>query len=247
MKKNLGTALITGSAKRIGKALALQVASLGYDVVIHYNKSKKEAEKLKTEVEKKGVKCTVIRADLLDEKDVNSLVKDLKKIKNWNLLINNASIFNQSKFITSDISTLEKNFAIHVKVPAILSKALYENCLKNRLSGNIINMIDKNIVRNQTKYFDYILSKKSLAELTKMLALELAPQVRVNGIAPGFLSNVHGEDSEERTDKLISKIPLKRIANEDDILSGAKYLLTNNFLTGHILFIDGGASLNHAG
>jgi NAD(P)-dependent dehydrogenase (short-subunit alcohol dehydrogenase family) len=102
-------------------------------------------------------------------------------------------------------------------------------------------------VRFDTKYFDYILSKKSLAEMTKMLALQLAPRIRVNGVAPGFVSNVHGVDSEEETHKLTDKIPLKRTASEDDIVCGIKYLLSNKFVTGEILFVDGGASLNHAG
>ncbi len=246
--KSLGTALITGGAKRIGKEIALQLAKMGYDLVIHYNNSDLEALDLQKQIQKLGVDCALIKADLLDKKQVGNLVLELKKIKNWNLLINNASIFYQSNFLQSNIEELEKNFTIHLKIPAILGKTLAENCQQNQLSGNIINMIDKNIARYETKYFDYLLSKKSLAEFTKMLALQLAPQIRVNGIAPGFILNsIDEQNPSEETKKLLTKIPLHKKASEIDIINGVKYLLDNNFITGHILFIDGGASLNHAG
>lgn len=248
MKKNLGTALITGGAKRIGKEIALHLARSGYDLVIHYNNSKIEAQDLQKQIQKFGVACTLIKADLLDKKQVDHLLQELKKIKDWNLLINNASIFYQSNFLQSDIETMEKHFTIHLKIPAIFSKALADHCQQNQLFGNIINMIDKNIARYETKYFDYLLSKKSLAEFTKMLALQLAPQIRVNGIAPGFILNsIDEKNPDGETKKLLAKIPLHKKASEIDIVNGVKYLLENDFVTGHILFIDGGASLNHAG
>jgi len=248
MKHNLGTALITGGAKRIGKEIALHLAKIGYDLVIHYNNSEKEAQNLQKQIQQLGVECSLIKADLLDKSQVENLVFELKKIKNWNLLINNASIFYQSNFLQSDIEEMEKHFTIHLKIPAILSKALANNCQQNKLSGNIINMIDKNISRYETKYFDYLLSKKSLAEFTKMLALQLAPQVRVNGIAPGFILNsVDEENPSKETKDLLAKIPLQKKASEIDVANGVKFLLDNDFITGHILFIDGGASLNHAG
>jgi len=246
--KSLGTALITGGAKRIGKAVAINLAKMGYDLVIHYNNSHLEAEDLQKEIKKLKVDCSLIKADLLDKNQVEGLVLKLKKIKNWNLLINNASIFYKSSFLQSDIEELEKNLTIHLKIPAILSKALAQNCQQNKLSGNIINMIDKNITRYETKYFDYLLSKKSLAEFTKMLALQLAPQIRVNAIAPGFILNsVNEKNPSIETKNLLAKIPLHKKASEIDIASGVKYLLANDFITGEILFIDGGASLNHAG
>lgn len=249
-KKNpsLGTALITGGAKRIGAAIAIALARDGYDIIIHCNSSQNSAKVLQKQIKAIGVNCQIIVADLLNKSEVASLVKELKKINNWRVLINNASIFYQSKFLTSGIDELEKYFTIHVKIPAILSKELALTCQKNNYAGNIINMIDKNIVRYQTKYFHYILSKKSLAELTKMLALELAPQIRVNGIAPGFILNsVDEKNPDAETVQLLAKIPLHKKADEGDITNGVKYLLNSDFITGHILFIDGGASLNHAG
>ena len=242
------TALITGGAKRIGRALALALVQDGYDIVVHFNESREDAENLQKEILKLGRDCQIIKANLLDKNEVEQMVVKMRQIKNWSLLINNASIFYQSSFLESDIVEMEKNFTIHLKVPAILSKALAQNCQERKLEGNIINMIDKNITRYETKYFNYLLSKKSLAEFTKMLALQLAPQVRVNGIAPGFvLNSIDEENPDAKTTKLVAKIPLHKKANEQDIIAGARYLLSNSFVTGHILFIDGGASLNHAG
>ncbi|MCE3255550.1 MAG: putative short-chain dehydrogenase/reductase [Rickettsiaceae bacterium] len=241
------TALITGGASKIGRELAKALAKDGYDIVLHYNNSLTEAKKLQEEISGIGVKCKIIKADLLNAKEVDHLVEEMKRIENWSVLINNASIFYQSNFLESDIEELEKNFTIHLKVPVLLSKALAQNCTQNQLAGNIINMIDKNITRVETKYFHYLLSKKSLAEFTQMSALQLAPNIRVNAIAPGFISNIDETDPDLEVKKLLTKIPLRKIASEQDIVEGMRYLLNGNFVTGHILFIDGGASLNHAG
>ena len=244
----LKTALITGGAKRIGKAIALSLAKKGYNIIIHCNNSISEAKILQKSITKIGVNCQIIKADLLNKTEVEQMIIKLQKIKSWNLLINNASIFHQSQFLNNDINDLEINLTIHLKVPYMLSQALAQNCQQNQLSGNIINMIDKNITRYETKYFNYLLSKKSLAEFTKMLALQLAPQIKVNAIAPGFvLNSIDEQNPNAETTKLLIKIPLKTRANEVDIINGINYLLDNNFITGHILFIDGGASLNHAG
>ena len=109
-------------------------------------------------------------------------------------------------------------------------------------------MVDKNIVRFDTNYFYYLLSKKFLAELTKMLALELAPEIRVNGIAPGFILNsVSEKNPSQETQNLLKKIPLKTKGEVENIYQAVEFFLKNKFVTGQILFVDGGASLNHAG
>jgi NAD(P)-dependent dehydrogenase (short-subunit alcohol dehydrogenase family) len=245
---NSKTALITGSAKRIGAQIALNLAKKGFNLAVHYNNSEKEAQDLQIKIEDLGVKCTLLKADLFDERQVQNLVSELNKIKNCTLLINNASIFSKSNFLESEIDDLEKNFTIHLKVPLVLSRAFSQNCAKNNISGSIINMVDKNISRFETKYFNYTLSKKSLADATKMLALQLAPQIRVNAIAPGFvLNSVDEKNPSEETNKLLAKIPLKTKASAENIVQGVNYLLENKFVTGEILFIDGGARLNHAG
>lgn len=250
LKQN-GAALITGAAKRIGREIALTLAEMGYDIAISFKDSKKEAEVLAKKIRADfGVKCEIFHCDLSDEKQAKKLAGAVqKKFPNWNLLVNNASIFNRSKFLEAPDAELMNNLNTHLISPLILSKEFAKNVAKNSLqNAQIINLIDKNITRFDTNYFYYLLSKKSLAEFTKMLALELAPQIRVNGVAPGFILNsIDEKNPSVETQNLIKRIPLKRKGEIEHILQAIEFLLKNNFVTGQILFIDGGASLNHAG
>jgi NAD(P)-dependent dehydrogenase (short-subunit alcohol dehydrogenase family) len=247
MTKNLGTVLVTGSAKRIGRELVCRLAKDGYDVVISYNKSKADAGKLAAEIAKKyQVKTAIFQSDLSDIKQAKKLAEFMKKnFPKWNLLINNASIFKKSKFISGSEKDLYDNLNIHLISPLILAKEFAKVAPKN---SQIINIIDKNIARYDTSYFYYLLSKKSLAELTKMMALELAPQIRVNGIAPGFILNPIDEKIPSKmTGNIIERIPLKTKGEVENIWQAVEFLLKNKFINGQIIFVDGGASLNHAG
>jgi pteridine reductase len=250
-QKNKGTALITGAAKRIGRELALELAAKGFDIVVSYKDSDADAKKLIKEIEKKfAVKCGIFGADLADPKQVKKLADFVKKnFSNWNLLINNASIFRKSKFLSAPDSELMENMNIHLISPLILAKEFAKNVIAKKIkNAQVINMIDKNIARYDTSYFYYLLSKKSLAEFTKMLAVEIAPEVRVNGIAPGFILNsIDEKKPSEETKKLIAKIPLRTKGEIENICQAMTFLLENKFVNGQILFIDGGASLNHAG
>jgi pteridine reductase len=237
------TALITGGAKRIGREIAFLLAAQGYDLVINYNNSQLEAQELATEIDKKfKVKCAIFKADLRDLEQTKKLAEFVKKnSSNWNLLINNASIFNKSKFLTASETEISDNLNIHFFSPLILAKEFAKNAPEN---GQIINLLDKNIVSYDTSYFYYLLSKKFLAEATKMLALELAPNIRVNGIAPGLVLEPIDNSNYPVFAK---KIPLQKTGNTRNIVQTVDFLLSNDFVNGEILFIDGGASLNHAG
>jgi pteridine reductase len=246
--KKLGTALITGAAKRIGREIALYLAARGYDIVINYHKSQDDAQKLSKEIKEKYlVNCEIIAGDLSDALQVKNVAEYMiKNFPNWNLLINNASIFNKSKFLDAEELELFKNLNIHLIAPLILSKEFAKNVQqKNIKNAQIINMIDKNITRFETSYFYYLLSKKFLAEFTKMSALQLAPEVRVNGIAPGFI--LPEENVELRVFELEKKVPIRKQGEVKNIVQAIDFLLKNDFMLGEILFVDGGASLNHAG
>lgn len=237
-------ALITGGAKRVGAQMATSLAKMGYDLAITYRTSQSEAEELCSELSKEGVSCRAYKLDLFDVEAVKKFGDEFfAKNKNCNLLINNASIFKKSDFVNSEFDEFDDNFNIHIKSPLILSRAFAVNVD----SGNIINMIDKNTVRYDTSYFYYLLSKKALLEATKMLSLQLAPRIRVNGISPGYiLDAIDGADFDNR-DKIINKIPLQRKGDVGNIVQSLKFILKNDFITGQIISIDGGASLNHAG
>ena len=246
MTKKLGTALVTGAAKRIGREIAFKLAKKGFDVVISYNSSKDEAQNLANEIaEKFNVKSAIFSCDLRDVNQVNKLADFMvKNFSNWNLLINNASVFHQSHLVNGSEKDLMDNFNIHLFAPLILSQKFAQNKPQD---GQIINLIDKNISRFDTSYFHYLLSKKSLADATKMMALELAPQIRVNGIAPGFILNPTDENAYNDANQIIKKIPLEKKGSPKDICQAVLFLLENNFINGQIIFVDGGASLNHAG
>jgi len=250
MKSN--AALITGSAKRIGREMASTLAKNGFDVAIHCRNSKIEAQELADEIKQKfHVRCEVFCADLQKSSTAKNLITEvIAKFPHLNLLINNASIFRESKFLTAPENELIDNLNIHFISPLILSQEFAKHVLSNQINGaQIVNMIDKNIVRFDTNYFYYLLSKKNLAELTKMLALELAPQIRVNAIAPGFILN-SVNDKNPTTDyieKLTKKIPLQRKGDVKNICQTLEFLLANDFISGEIIFVDGAASLNHAG
>lgn len=253
--KARNAALITGAAKKIGREMALSLASQGFDIAITYNTSKQDAQKLAEEIVKKNskqnIKCKIFQCDLTNQKAALGLISQVvKEFPNLNLLINNASIFEHSKFLDAAPTEFSDNLNIHFISPLILSQKFANHVLANKIKdAQIINMLDKNIVRYDTNYFYYLLTKKNLADLTKMLALELAPKIRVNGIAPGFIlkSNLKDESSDEYIEKVTKRIPLQRIGNVKNICQTVEFLLNNNFINGEIVFVDGGASLNHAG
>ncbi len=244
-----GLALITGSAKNIGSNIAYNLAKIGYDIIIHYNNSEVQAKELIKKINKDfSVKTYSIKCDLNDKDQVKEMANYVaNNHSNWNLLINNASIFKKSNF-TNSTAIFYENFNIHFIAPLILSQEFYR-VVKNKKNKNaqIINMLDKNLVRYETIHFYYLLTKKFLAEFTKMLSLETAPIVRVNGIAPGFLSHTNQEVFDIKKEVLIKKIPLKNVCKLEDIWQAVEFLVNNKFITGQIISIDGGASLNHAG
>ena len=176
------SALITGGAKRIGKAIAVHLAESGFDIALHYNTSKKEALETAREIKGLGQKCLIFKCDFNKISNTLSLIKEVKKsFPSLNLLINNASIFKEGLLTNTDVNQFENHFNINLKTPFFLSRDFAKLCKR----GHIINILDTNITRKHSKYFSYNLSKKMLHEFTKMAAVELAPNIRVNAVAPG--------------------------------------------------------------
>jgi len=232
-------ALITGSAKRLGKSIALHLASLGYDIALHYDQSAKEARQLRSVIMKNNVRCECFSCDLSNENKTARLIPNvLKTFPRLNVLINNASIFQKSDLKQADVSSFDRHFSIHVKAPFILSGAFADKCKK----GLIINILDTNVVKNKTSYATYLLSKKSLHDLTLLSALAFAPKIRVNGIAPGVILPSK-DTSANNLNPLIKTIPLKQKGRAFHITQAVQFLIENGYLTGQIIFADGGQSL----
>ncbi|MGV3524541.1 MAG: SDR family oxidoreductase [Candidatus Sericytochromatia bacterium] len=239
MKARTGAALITGGARRLGRVMALTLAARGYDLVLHHRSSAEEAHNLAALAADFGAQTHLIQGDLEDMHFVQSLVTQAQTVfPHLNLLLNNASAFYPQRLQDTDLATLDTMLNLHLKAPLLLTRDFAQHCG----TGQIVNLIDTQVLKQPTDYVPYILSKKALHELTALSAKALGPQIRVNAIAPGYiLPPVAGnEDDGERQ---IARTPLKRSGTSEDITRALEALLDNDFLTGQVLWVDGGQRL----
>jgi len=183
--------IITGGATRIGAAIAKKLSGSEVEIVIHYNKSRSNAEKLKKELSRNSTKVYLVKGDLSKEPDLKKIVKFCKKkLKYFDCLINNASLFESDKLENFTADSWEKHLRTNLRAPAYLSKEFAKN-IKSK-NNNIINIIDQRVFKLTPFFFSYTISKTGLYTLTKTSAISLAPKIRVNGIAPGpTLKNKH--------------------------------------------------------
>ncbi|EKD27844.1 MAG: Short-chain dehydrogenase/reductase SDR [uncultured bacterium] len=236
MAKNI---LITGAAKRIGREIALYFADMGYSIALHYKDSQSKASILKKEIESKGVKCKLFHCDFNKLDTLNDFVsKIIKAFGSIDVLINNASVYKENTFYETTLEVFENNFNVNFKIPFFLTKILFER----KDSGHVINILDSRIARNDSKCCSYTLSKKALGEFTKMAAYTLAPNIRVNAIAPGIILPPEGKD-DFYISELIEKVPMKCKGSISNILSAIEFLEKNESVTGEIIFMDGGLNL----
>ena len=231
--------LITGAAQRVGKYIALSLAETGYDIAVHYNESENEAVRLADQIKNMGITCEIFHADLSCPDEAGSLIEQVSdKFANLNVLINNASVFNACSLMDTSYDFLKRNFDINLFSPLLLTREFAKRCR----NGQVINILDSNITKNQTSYFPYLMTKKALADFTRQAAVELAPDIRVNGIAPGLVLPGKNE-TEQAIKKFIKNSPLQEKAETDDIVDSIKFLLTANHVTGQILYVDSGKHL----
>lgn len=235
------TALITGAAKRIGKSIALHLAEQGWNLALHYNASEAEVQLFQSELADKypDQRFEIFRADLEDTNEVELLIPMvLASMANIDLLVNNASVFEPSKIGETDAALFDRQIQVNLRAPFLLIGRFSQLIGK----GSIINICDTRIVTNQSSFAAYTLSKKALWELTKMAALEFGPDIRVNAIAPGLSLPPEGKDGEYLW-KLAENIAMKRPGGIDSILKSIDYIQNNSYLTGQLLFCDGGENL----
>ena len=233
--------VITGGATRIGAAIAKSLADYETAIAIHYNKSKRNALKLKKELENLGSEVYLLKADLNNLKQTQALLKlAYKKMKGLNCLINNASLFENDNLHNFTDKSFTKHLNINLKAPAILIQN-FKKLLKNS-EGNIINIIDQRVEKLTPYFFSYTLSKSTLVTLTKTAAMSLAPNIRVNGISPGpTLKNSRQSESHFR--KQWKSVLLKKKVKLENICDGIKFLIKNDNITGEIVNIDSGQRL----
>ena len=236
-------ALVTGGAIRVGLHFAETLASLGYDLAIHYNSSEKRADEAVAKIRALGVECRAFRFDFQSGKNPSALIEQVVEVfPGLSVLVNCASIYNAAPITETTMDMLHTEFQVNFFTPYLLSGAF----ARRVETGNIINILDNKIAFQQYQYGAYLSAKKALAELTKMAAMELAPRIRVNGIAPGVIM-----PGVTRTDDYIAwrvqGIPLKRQGAVEELGKALIYILDNEYITGQHLYVDGGESLFHIG
>lgn len=244
MSSTAPVALITGAAKRIGAAIATYLHQSGYRIIIHYGESKKEADTLVKQLNSlRPDSATSLQADLCDINQVQQLAsKAISHFNRLDVLINNASSFYPTPLGHISLDDWHALVGSNVQGPLFLSQAVWPVLKQHR--GCIINMIDMHIDRPLPKHSVYSLAKSALASLTRSLACEMAPFVRVNGIAPGAILWPERTLSTEQQRQLIDSIPLGEMGSPNDITHAVSYLLSASYVTGQVLYVDGGRTLH---
>ena len=234
--------IITGGATRIGAAIAEKLSGPKKEIVIHYNRSKLKAENLKKKLQNYGSKIYLVKGDLSKEKDINKIIKIAKsKLKYFDCLINNASLFDNDKIENFKINSWEKHMSTNLRAPAFLSKEFSKN-IRGK-NNNIINIIDQRIFKLTPFFFSYTISKTGLYTLTKTSAMSLSPNIRVNGIAPGPTIK-NKRQSEKHFKKQYLATPLKQQVDVKEICNAVDFFIKNSSITGQVLAIDSGQNLN---
>ena len=234
------TALITGASKRIGRETALTLAQRGIDVVIHFNRSDSEAEQLVVELKQKGVKAWTVQADFRRPDEYQTLIDRARQLAGGlDVLINNASIFPSDSLKELTWSGLLANMEVNAWVPFVLSRTFAKEVGR----GQIVNLHDSRLKGYDWTHVGYILSKHVLAEMTRMMALEFAPEIAVNAVAPGLILPPPGKDV-SYIERLAATVPLQRHGNPQDIADAIAFLVESDFVTGEVIYVDGGRHLH---
>ena len=234
--------IITGAATRIGAAIAKKLSGPNIEIIIHYNKSKINAEKLQKKLNKNQTKVWLVKGDLSKENDLKKIIKFAKsKLKYFDCLINNASLFENDNLKNFTSKSWDQHLNVNLKAPAYLTKEFAKNT-KGK-NNNIINIIDQRVFKLTPFFSSYTLSKTGLYTLTKISAMSLAPNIRVNGIAPGPTIK-NKRQSNKHFKKQYLATPLKRQVDVNEICNAVDFFIKNRSITGQVLAIDSGQNLN---
>jgi len=233
------TALVTGAAKRIGRAIALGFAQNGAHVVVHYNQSERDAMDVCEEIQRAGVRAWPVRGDLMDPQQVEGVFKEaVTQAGAIDILVNNASIFERDTLWEATEESIVKNLRIHAIAPLILAREL----ARQGRAGHIVNLLDTRVAVYDREHASYDISKNVLLTLTGMLTLELAPNVAVNAVAPGSILPPPGQ-GETYLAKLAHANLLNRYGGPPDIVEAVLFLSRSRFITGQVIYVDGGIHL----
>lgn len=231
------TALVTGAAKRIGRAVALALADAGADVIVHYNRSAQEARSVASEATDLGVRAWTVAADLSEPAAGTRLFQQAVETAGpVDILINSASIFPRGTLLESSPDDFVTNLTVNAVSPLMICRAL----AAQEIPGSaIVNFLDTRVLDYDRKHVPYHVSKRAFFSITRMLADELAPTTRVNGVAPGLILPPPGED-ESYLARMSHTNPLNAHGSVADITRAVLFLLQSTFVTGQVIYVDGG-------
>lgn len=235
--------LITGAAKRIGRSLALDLGMTGHPIVLHYRSSEKDAGAVVDKINSAGGKAVSVKADLAYGPETSRLMANAAKALGQpiEILINNAGAFVRDDLLTFSGKTYAKNMATNLEAPMVLSQAFAKQLPANT-QGNIINIIDQRVLGVSSDFLTYTISKHALYALTKILALELAPKIRVNAIGPGPTFKNEFQSDEDFA-KEAHGVPLTKGPSLGEFSKTVHFLLSTPSLTGQMIALDGGQHL----
>lgn len=233
-------ALVTGAARRIGRAIAEALGAAGVAVVVHYRASDNDAQALVEQLRADGHDAWRVRADLQDAGQASQLIARANDVcgRRVDILVNSASLFDTGRVMEFDALELEANIRINAFAPLLLCRGL----AAQTTCGQVVNLLDARMNDYDREHAAYHLSKRMLQALTRMLALELAPDIRVNAVAPGLILPPPGED-ERYLASLAHTVPLNRWGGAHDVVRAVMFLLQSPFVTGQIIYVDGGRNL----
>jgi pteridine reductase len=234
-------ALVTGAGKRLGRAMALRLAREGADVAVHYGRSEKEALEVVSEIEKLGQRAAAFQAEMTDVGAVRKMVADVAAhFGRLDILVNSASNFLKATFAETTEATWDASLDTNLKGPYFCAQAAAPHLAKSG-HGVIVNMADIGGLIGWREFLPYSLAKGGVVLMTRVLAKELGPAVRVNAIAPGTITM--SGDTPELEQGFVRRSVLGRSGRPEDITDALMYLVTAEFVTGHVLVVDGGRML----
>lgn len=233
------TLLVTGAAKRIGKSIALAAAAAGFDVAVHYKSSEKEAALTAEEIRDMGRRAFLVDGDFDDPEAASAVTeRAIEQAGRLDVLVAGASIFNKSNLLEFPLDELNREVRINAFAPLAMARAFYARASK----GVVIHLLDSRMNSYDKLHAAYHFSKRMLYDITRLLALELAPGFRVNAVAPGLILPPPGEPMsylEEHKDENL----LCRHGTPEDIARAVMFLVENDFITGQVIYVDGGRNL----
>lgn len=249
---NTSRALVTGAARRVGRAIALYLADNGYDVAVHYNGSKADADAVVAEIQAKGRKAVALQADILDDAATEGLVPAAAEAMGGplTLLVNNASIFEYDTIETATRDSWDRHMQSNLRAPFVLTQAfaaqapeaLKDDAGEPKAQAMVLNMIDMRVWKLTPQFMTYTLAKSALWTLTRTTAQALAPAIRVNAIGPGPTMQGSRQSPEHFAAQRAATV-LNRGTNADEICSALGYFLSAPAVTGQMIAVDGGQHL----